>query len=472
MRFGNPRLVTNRTRNAAAAFVFLCCLVTLTLAFNLPDRSPNLSPRLASPDSTEKSAQPRRTMLTLADRIAYQRAIEEVYWRHRIWPKDNPGPKRSLDALISREQVEEKVEDYLRKSQFVADQRGSPITASELQAEMDRMAIHSGRPEVLRELFEALGNDPFIIAECLARPALAERLVGRLTLNDGVEAFVSNSWALAAVSAAIPQSHKLPEVAFLNCTDDTWTATSTTDAPDGRIDYTAVWTGSEMIVWGGFNFSPPYFLNTGGRYNPATDTWTATNTSKAPSARDFHTALWTGSEMIVWGGYNKGNDLNSGGRYNPASDTWIATTTIDAPIARESHTAVWTGTEMIVWGGLGCGSNCRLNSGSKYNPSTDSWTAINTTNAPAARWLHTAESTGTEMIVWGGSDSTNYLHTGGRYNPSTNTWTPTGVANAPLGRIAHTAVWTGNEMIVWGGVDETSTILTPAADTTRPTIVG
>ena len=46
----------------------------------------------------------------------------------------------------------------------------------QLQAEMDRMAKHTKQPEVLRELFEALGNDPFVIAECLARPVLTERL--------------------------------------------------------------------------------------------------------------------------------------------------------------------------------------------------------------------------------------------------------------------------------------------------------
>src|SRR5919198_6152550 len=27
------------------------------------------------------------------------------------------------------------------------------------------------------------------------------------------------------------------------------------------------------------------------------DTWTATNISNAPTAREFHTAVWTGSEM-------------------------------------------------------------------------------------------------------------------------------------------------------------------------------
>src|SRR5438046_4909963 len=74
-------------------------------------------------------------------------------------------------------QLEKKVADYLRKSQALEDYWQRPITADQLQAEMDRMAKHTKQPEVLRELLEALGNDPFIIAECLARPALAERLL-------------------------------------------------------------------------------------------------------------------------------------------------------------------------------------------------------------------------------------------------------------------------------------------------------
>ena len=47
---------------------------------------------------------------------------------------------------------------------------------------MNRIARHTKQPEVLRELFEALGNDPVVIAECLARPLLAERLI--TTRND------------------------------------------------------------------------------------------------------------------------------------------------------------------------------------------------------------------------------------------------------------------------------------------------
>jgi hypothetical protein len=114
--------------------------------------------------------------LTFAERVAYQRTIEDVYWRHRIWPKENRNPKPPLDAVMSQARVQAKVTDYLRKSQALEDYWQRPITAEQLQAEMDRMAKHTKKPEVLRELFESLGNDPFVIAECLVRPLLAERL--------------------------------------------------------------------------------------------------------------------------------------------------------------------------------------------------------------------------------------------------------------------------------------------------------
>ena len=55
------------------------------------------------------------------------------------------------------------------------------VTPDQLQAEINRMASHTRQPEVLRQLFVALGNDPFIIAECLARTVLSERLVADAT---------------------------------------------------------------------------------------------------------------------------------------------------------------------------------------------------------------------------------------------------------------------------------------------------
>src|SRR6266571_704825 len=120
--------------------------------------------------------------LTFAERVAYQRAIEEVYWRHRIWPKERLDHKPSLDSVMSQAQIENKVEDYLRDSQALEKYWQKPIHREQLQAEMDRMARHTRQPQVLREIFRALSDDPFVIAECLARPVLAQRVL--MELND------------------------------------------------------------------------------------------------------------------------------------------------------------------------------------------------------------------------------------------------------------------------------------------------
>ena len=71
-----------------------------------------------------------------------------------------------------------------------------------------------------------------------------------------------------------------------------------------------------MIIWGG-ELSGGGKSNTGGRYVPAVDAWTATSLSNAPTERERHTAVWTGNEMIVWGGDDNNGDANTGGRYAP-----------------------------------------------------------------------------------------------------------------------------------------------------------
>src|SRR5439155_3706530 len=140
---------------------------------------------------------------------------------------------------------------------------------------------------------------------------------------------------------------------------------------------------TEIIVWGAF-VSGTQLLDTGGRYNPATDTWRPTSTINAPRARSDHTAIWTGTEMIIWGGFgetqlpNTGVVLDTGGSYNPATDTWSPTSATNAPSARSFHTAVWTGTEMIVWGGEEGFEEGPINTGGRYNPATDTWRPTST----------------------------------------------------------------------------------------------
>src|SRR5205823_12418200 len=103
-----------------------------------------------------------------------------------------------------------------------------------------------------------------------------------------------------------------------------------------------------MIIWGGFSLDQGE-QNTGGRYDPGTDSWTPTSTTNAPDPRYSHTAVWTGNQMIIWGGTVGTGNLNTGGRYNARTYTWMASSTCNAPSARKAHIAGWTGCEIIVW---------------------------------------------------------------------------------------------------------------------------
>lgn len=300
----------------------------------------------------------------------------------------------------------------------------------------------------------------------------------------------------------------------------TWTAISRSGAPSPRMDHTAVWTGKEMIVWGGHDGTWVTRLSTGAAYDPATDTWRPVAGLGAPRGRVGHVAVWTGSRMIVWGGYDGAVWLDDGGLYDPDSDTWAPLALTNAPVprsrpggawtgselliwggyggtdlgsylssggryvveppgwtampsggpsARLDHGTVWTGTELIVWGGTGGGAI--LGDGRRFAPATSTWTAVPLAGAPAARQHHAAVWTGTEMIVWGGDDWGGDLATGGRYDPQAGTWTPTSLDGAPHPRREHEAVWTGDRMIVWGGYYGTGGIYDPVHDTWATTSV-
>jgi len=229
-----------------------------------------------------------------------------------------------------------------------------------------------------------------------------------------------------------------------NPATDTWQATSMVNAPSRRGGYSTIWTGTEMIVWGG-NFDDPTF-NSGARYDPATDTWRPTSLEGVPTARANHTAVWTGKEMIVWGGVNFESYtlVPDGGRYDPSTDTWAPISSVNQAEPRYLHAALWTGNEMIVWGG---DSAIGLAPGGRYDPATDTWNDINTASEPTRGWNPAAVWTGTEMLVWGTSPDL----TGGAYDPAADNWRPTSGVGAPSLRRAEAVVWTGSEMIIWGG---------------------
>ncbi len=504
--------------------------------------------------------------ISIKERVKLQRAIENVYWEHRIWPDKNSGAKPTLDQILPKSAIQEKVTDALQKSKALSMFWNREITPAQLQRELNRMAHDTKKAEVLHELWQALGNSPYSIAEMMARPILADRLIrsaynydprfhGKLkdqiteeskqnvtasqmrqmsgayqevewiqvdddhaksfsktnsveltssdwsnllrelqerfgrgsklqsgqisTLQETDNAFFiiailemkNNRMKTATVEwrktsfdqwwrntkNSIPveisetsYQYHLPEIISGGCADDTWAPMRS--VPDARVGHTEVWTGSELIVWGGILGS----LNTGGRYDPAIDSWHPITINNEPSQRVNHTAVWTGTQMVVWGGWGGGtsdNVFNTGGLYDPSTDTWSATSVgANVPSSRTNHRVVWTGSQMIVWGGcpdFGCFSP--LNTGGRYDPIADSWQPVTTQGAPESRSLHTAVWTGNEMIIWGGINFSTSLNTGGRYDPASDSWIATSTTNAPDGRSLHSATWDGTEMIVWGG---------------------
>src|SRR5215813_13552884 len=78
--------------------------------------------------------------MTVGERVAHQRAIEEVYWRHRLWPATNLGPKPRLEEVMPQEQIEVKVKDYLCGSEKLECNWHRPITGEMLRSEVAWMA--------------------------------------------------------------------------------------------------------------------------------------------------------------------------------------------------------------------------------------------------------------------------------------------------------------------------------------------
>lgn len=231
------------------------------------------------------------------------------------------------------------------------------------------------------------------------------------------------------------------------------------------IGHTAIWTGTEMIVWGGVNtLKTPSSLDDvafqGLRYRPSDDSW---HTVSAPpiAFRKDHTAVWTGSDMIVWGGISIDDTTYyaDGAAYNPVANTWVTLDPGFAPPLRAQHTAVWTGTKMLIWGGFNGSSY--LNDGYVYNPAASpgsNWAQTGATNEPTAR-VAKAVWTGTEMVVFGGSNSVSPQDDGGAYDPANDTWNTTPLASMATPRALHSLVWTGTKILSIGGLDASSTAL-------------
>jgi hypothetical protein len=235
-----------------------------------------------------------------------------------------------------------------------------------------------------------------------------------------------------------------------------------------RAGHSAVWTGAELIVWGGRDHGD------GAAFDPVEGTWRVLARSPL-SPRSRHVAVWTGVEMLVWGGEAGGGQypLADGAAYDPERNVWRTLPASPLEAGRFGHSAVWTGTEMIIFGGyttVSVEGSIGSESGetAAYDPVTNSWRSLES-GTPV--WNHAAVWTGKEMFVWGGDGLDAFLGSGGAFDPTANTWRD--LARSPLeGRVGSAAAWTGKEMVIHGGASNLelsveAAAYDPAADSWR-----
>ncbi len=238
------------------------------------------------------------------------------------------------------------------------------------------------------------------------------------------------------------------------------------DAPVGTQKHTAVWTGESVVIVGGYSDDNSASVAAVSSYNPRSDSWKKFDVPAEFGARHDALAVWTGNEVLIWGGFRKtGNSTEwvyDGALFNPQTGAFKLLTKPSWWTPRAStwesdprQSLVWAGDKAIIWGGVDPDGKPL---GAILNTDTQVWSKMNTVSEYAPQRLagHSAIWTGKNMVVWGGytgaSDAYRQITAeGGIYNPETDSWLPTATQGAPTARAGHQAVWTGSKMIIISG---------------------
>jgi hypothetical protein len=197
----------------------------------------------------------------------------------------------------------------------------------------------------------------------------------------------------------------------------------------------AVWSGSEMLVWGCGSTA----------FDPETNHWR--RLPRAPSGEGI--VVWTGREMIGWGGGCCGDAWSDGAAYDPSADTWRKLA--KSPLApSQGALGAWTGRELVLFVS---GTNPaegkpwppRFARAAAYDPAADTWRRIAPLPIGGLRFGGTAVWDGHEVLVVGaGAKGLAAL----AYDPAANRWRR--LAPLPSGSTDASAVWTGERLLVWG----------------------
>jgi hypothetical protein len=306
-----------------------------------------------------------------------------------------------------------------------------------------------------------------------------------ITLLGAVFAMMGTGAAVdpAASSAGRGNAPLLARVSIstADCAEDPngiWHSISSVGAPEPYADSQGIWTGTEVIIWGGRAASS-------ARYDPARDSWSPMSTVEAPSPRSRADVFWTGSELLVWGGNSLagGGITNNGARYDPTTDRWTSIPTYPADDVYLMRTeqgsfavplqSIWTGSDLIVWSVQYQSNVTTVRIHGRYDLGGRSWTLLGIVHQVdgfrpnRTPTLAVATWTGEEVVFWGVGDG---VIRGIRWNPTSEIWSLTNSSGAPPAAYQGNVVAAGNDILAWiRRADGTSIggVYRPAGDSWR-----
>ena len=215
----------------------------------------------------------------------------------------------------------------------------------------DRMVVWGGATEGGKATADGASYDPATDAWTVLPPAPLEPRISHRTVDTAHRMLV---WG--GSSGEGQTGRYFSDGAIYSPADNAWTPMAPypqTRESGARDTFSSVWTGEKMLVWGGYNRNEtcnPCNLDDGAAYDLRNNSWQLMSPSPL-SGRGGHRAVWTGREMVVWGGFNT-TELNDGATYNPESDTWVQLP--QSPLlTRQGQAMVWAGDRAIIWGGHG-----------------------------------------------------------------------------------------------------------------------
>jgi hypothetical protein len=230
-----------------------------------------------------------------------------------------------------------------------------------------------------------------------------------------------------------------------------------------------VWTGSQLLIWGGSpgwcDEQPPE--RDGMAFDASSNAWTAIPPAPVPG-RCFPAYAWTGRELLIWGGWDgswseeEPGTLSDGAAYDPATNQWRVLP--PSGLTARAPLFVWTGEELIVWG-TSFRTRHRPLDGAAYDPVSDSWRMI--TEGPIELTDAVGAWSGSEMIVFGAAlHGGNFPETptaiGAAYNPASDAWRR--LPESDIDPNANTASWLEDRLIAWDYSAHTSAY-SPGSDT-------